>query len=192
MYNDVLHLCMFRFILVNLINSSTFLVTFTASFRMETGTISGIGNFERISDSKLIKSLDELTQIVLASHIVFTDLLADIRFSARIAKIPLHNKSLRIFLEKCIVYIEISIDHTMNARVKMLRLISMDGLECKSRGITFPLNKSIDSFASKTLHNMASHSDQYMEQCIVPIINRFCDNYFESALKSISFTDLFW
>lgn len=159
---------------------------------MESGIISGVGNFERLSDSKLTKPLDELTQIVLSSHIVFSDLLAEFRFSARIAKIPLHGKTLRIFLEKAIVYVEISIDHTMTAKVRMLRLISMDGLECKTRGIAFPLNKSLDSFAAKTLHNAASRSDQYVEQCIVPLINRACDNCFESALKSMSITDLFW
>mgnify|MGYP005805080239 CR=1 FL=1 len=136
--------------------------------------------------------MEELTQIVLASHIVFTDLPADIRFSARIAKIPMHNKQLRIFLEKCIVYVEICVDATMSAKVKTLRLISMDGLECKTRGIPFPLNKSLDSFANKTIHNLAARSDEYVEQCVVPLINRFCDNYFENALKSMSITDLFW
>lgn len=153
--------------------------------------MSGTTNFERIGDSRLIKSMEEMTQIVLASNILFSDLLAEIDFSTRFAKLTMHNKQLHVFVEKCILYVEISVDHTMSARLKVLRLVSVDGLDTKTRGIPFPLNKSIDRFALKTVHTMAANSERYTE-AIVPQINQFCDQLFESALKSISIADLLW
>ena len=162
-----------------------------ASFRLETGSLSGVVNFERLGDCRLIKPLDERTQIVLSTNILFSDLVADIRFSTKLAKFTMHNKQLRIFAEKCIFYVEMSIDHTMSARLKTLRLITMDGVETRTRGIAFPLNKSIDSFALKTVHSMAANSDQYTDH-IVTVVNQFCDNLFENAFKSLSITELFW
>lgn len=153
--------------------------------------MTGTSNFERVGDSKLVKSLDELTSIILACHIVFSDLYACIHFSTKLAKIVMKNKELNIFLEKAIVYVEISVDHTMSAKLKSLRLVSIDGLECRSRGIAFPVNKSFDSFAAKTICSIAKNCDRSLEQ-LVPVINQFCDQYFESALKSLSITDLFW
>lgn len=135
--------------------------------------------------------MDELTQIVLATNILFTDLVADIRFSTRLARFTMRNKMLRIIIEKCVFYLEISIDHTMSAKLKTLRLITIDGVETRTSGIAFPLNKSIDAFALKTIHTMAANSDQYMES-IVTLVNQFCDNLFENAIKSLSITDLFW
>lgn len=181
--------CCPEYLILVLIISLSFCLA--ASFRFESGLLYGTSNFERIGDAKLIKPLDELTQIILAANIQFSDLLAQILFSTRFARFTMRNKQLRVFVEKCIVYVEISIDHTMSAKLKTLRLISMDGLETKTRGVAFPINKSFEAFASKTIYNIAKHSDQYIEQ-LVPLINRFCDNYFENALKSMSITDLFW
>ncbi|UXI19230.1 Dysbindin [Sarcoptes scabiei] len=162
-----------------------------ASFRMDSGRIYGASNFERIGDSKLIKAQEELAQIILATNILFTDQLIDILFSAKFLKFLMRDKHLRIFIEKFIIYIELAIDQTMSAKVKVLRLVSIDGVECKTRGIPFPLNKTIDSFALKTIHTMAANSEQYMDQ-IQLILNQFCDNLVEHSLKSLNILDLFW
>lgn len=151
----------------------------------------GASNFERIGDSKLIKSSEELTQIILASNIMFTDLLIEILFSAKFVRFLMRDKHLKIFIEKCILYVELAIDHTMLAKVKLLRLVSIDGIEARTSGIPFPLNKSFDSFALKTIHSMAANSEQYTNQ-IVLVVNQFCDNLIGNALKSLSIMDLFW
>ncbi|OTF82268.1 hypothetical protein BLA29_004219 [Euroglyphus maynei] len=166
-------------------------LTSFASFRMESGQLYGTSNFERIGDSKLIKSSDEITQIILASNILFSDILVEILFSAKIARFMMRDKNLRIFIEKCIFYVELAIDHTMSAKIKILRLVSMDGVEARTRGIPFPLNKSFDAYALKSIHTMAANSEQYTNQ-IVSTVNQFCDNLIENAIKSLSLMDLFW
>ena len=83
----------------------------------------GLCNFERIGDSFMAKSDVKWR---LSSHVLITDLLFDLNFCANIAQIGVKHKNLRIFIEKCVVFVEISIDlmSYTNTKVTQIRYYS--------------------------------------------------------------------
>ncbi len=162
-----------------------------ASFVITDGIIHGFTNFERIGDTIIIKTHDDL-KLTLCAHILVTDLVVDLIFSAYLTKISVRNKDLRIFLEKCVIYVELTLNlkRKNSTQVSKLKIVTIDGLESKTKGLMFPLNKSFDSVIRKVLHNLTANPHEYTEQLKL-VINQYCDQYFDGVFKYTNFSDIF-
>jgi len=88
------------------------------------------------------------------------------------------------------VELTLNLKRKTKTHVSSLKIVTIDGLESKTRGLMFPLNKSFDSVIRKVLHNLTVNSQEYTEQLKL-IINQYCDQYFDGVFKYTNFSEFF-
>ncbi|XP_054152679.1 uncharacterized protein LOC128951457 [Oppia nitens] len=162
-------------------------------FIVTSGVIHGITNFERIGDSYIVKSRESDLKFRLCSHLMLTDMVADLKFSANVTPIRVKRKSLRIFCEKFVLYVELTLDlrpkgTSQTTRVTQLRVVSIADIECRTRGLIFPLNRSFDTLVTRVLQNICKNLDS---RELTKLANDLAQQYLDSIFKLSNFTEFF-
>ena len=156
-------------------------------------TIYGGSHFERCGNFNVKShSSDDVT---VAGLIKFENLDGQIKFDAKFGKpgtrMTLRDKTLLLGLSSICIYIEIAINYKkQTVRVTQITVMSIDGLDGKSSGLAWPLNKIADIVIERQLSQWKSNSQRNADQ-IKLFLNQYSSQWnLSDILSHINFSEL--